>query len=145
MRVLSIILVSGFLLAGCVGADRAEVPAVTPAPVQIEKIVIRSDRDGDGIFDLDDIVQGARFDVANKSNYKDAYYSGGYPPEDEGVCTDVIWRAFKNAGYDLKSMMDQDIGEMKKNIRELPENRIEISILEGCPIILCFLKGLEPF
>lgn len=25
------------------------------------------------------------------------------------MCTDVIWRAFKHAGYDLKAMMDKDI------------------------------------
>lgn len=29
-----------------------------------------------------------------------------------GVCSDVVWRAFKNAGYDLKDMVDSDI---KKN------------------------------
>lgn len=26
-----------------------------------------------------------------------------------GVCTDVIWRAFRHAGYDLKAMVDADI------------------------------------
>ena len=25
-----------------------------------------------------------------------------YPPENEGVCTDVIWRALKNAGVFIK-------------------------------------------
>jgi len=70
-----------------------------------------SDKDGDGIYDLDDIVQGARMDLEAKPFYKDAYYAGGYPPENEGVCTDVIWRALKNAGYDLKGMMDRDIEE----------------------------------
>ena len=34
---------------------------------------------------------------------------GGYPPDNEGVCTDVIWRAFKNAGYSLKDLVDEDI------------------------------------
>jgi hypothetical protein len=75
----------------------------------VEKIVLDSDKDGDGIYDLDDIVQGARKDLEAKPAYKDAYYAGGYPPENEGVCTDVIWRALQNAGYDLKGMMDQDI------------------------------------
>ena len=36
------------------------------------------------------------------------------PPDTEGVCTDVIWRAFKNAGYSLKDMVDEDI---KNNFR----------------------------
>jgi uncharacterized protein YijF (DUF1287 family) len=77
--------------------------------VEVEKIVVDSDKDGDGILDLDDIVEGARKDVANKPKYKSAYYDGGYPPDNEGVCTDVIWRAFKNTGYNLKDMVDKDI------------------------------------
>jgi len=100
------------LIAGCNHApEQVEISSPAPTPIEIEKIVINSDKDGDGILDLDDIVEGARGDVANKSKYKDAYYSGGYPPEDEGVCTDLIWRAFQNAGYDLKTMMDIDIKE----------------------------------
>lgn len=77
----------------------------------VEKVVPDSDKDGDGIYDLDDIVQGARKDLEAKPLYKDAYYAGGYPPDNEGVCTDVIWRALQNAGYDLKGMMDRDIQE----------------------------------
>ena len=48
---------------------------------------------------------------------RDSYYAGGYPPEDEGVCTDVIWRAFARAGYSLKDLVDADIAE---NIGEYP-------------------------
>lgn len=77
----------------------------------VEKAVLEIDKDGDGIYDLDDIVQGARKDLEAKPLYKDAYYAGGYPPDNEGVCTDVIWRALQNAGYDLKGMMDGDILE----------------------------------
>lgn len=84
---------------------------------EVEKIVAAVDKDTDGIYDADDIVQGARKEVANQPRYRDAYYSGGYPPENEGVCTDVVWRALKNAGYDLKAMMDQDIAQ---NISHYP-------------------------
>ena len=77
----------------------------------VEKVVLDNDKDVDGIYDLDDIVQGARKDLEAKPFYKDAYYAGGYPPENEGVCTDVIWLALRNAGYDLKGMMDRDIEE----------------------------------
>ena len=77
-------------------------------PVYIEKIVTAHS---------DVIIEGARLDVANKSRYKDAYYQGGYPPEDEGVCTDLVWRAFKNAGIDLKSLIDSDI---KANVSKFP-------------------------
>ncbi len=85
--------------------------------LEVEKIDFPSDRDGDGINDLDDIVEGARKDAENKPRYRSRYYSGGYPPENEGVCTDVIWRALLNAGYNLKEMMDEDI---RKNPQDYP-------------------------
>lgn len=75
------------------------------------------DYDNDGIDDYTDIMLGARKDAENHPTYKNAYYSGGYPPDDEGVCTDVIWRAFKNAGYNLKDLIDEDI---KNNVEEYP-------------------------
>jgi len=77
--------------------------------VVIDKLDTGVDKDKDGISDLEDIVQGARKEVRNKTKYKDVYHAGGYPPDDEGVCTDVIWRALKNAGYDLKASIDKDI------------------------------------
>lgn len=61
------------------------------------------------------IIEGARKEVENKTRYKSKYYQGGYPPLNEGVCTDLVWRALKNAGYDLKFKMDQDI---KNNLVE---------------------------
>lgn len=75
--------------------------------------VIYSDRDENqnGIDDYTDILLGAKEDAKNRPTYKNAYYAGGYPPEGEGVCTDVIWRAFKHAGYTLKDMVDADIKE----------------------------------
>ena len=77
----------------------------------IEVIKSNSDYDEDGIDDYTDILEGAKIDAENKPKYKDGYYSGGYPPEDEGVCSDVIWRSLKNAGYSLKDMIDKDIKE----------------------------------
>jgi hypothetical protein len=77
--------------------------------INIERITSTTDKDQDGLNDTDDILEGARIDIRNKPKYKDAYYSDGYPPDNEGVCTDVVWRAFKNAGYMLKDMIDEDI------------------------------------
>jgi len=76
-----------------------------------------TDFDNDGIDDYMDIMLGARIDAENRPTYKSAYYSGGYPPDNEGVCTDVVWRAFKNAGYNLKDLIDLDI---KNNVNEYP-------------------------
>lgn len=85
--------------------------------LNIPKIEINHDEDGDGILDLDDILEGARKDMKNKPIYRSVYYAGGYPPDNEGVCTDVVWRALQNAGYNLKDMMDKDIRE---NISDYP-------------------------
>lgn len=77
----------------------------------IETVISNTDYDNDGIDDYTDILQGAKIEAENKPTYKSAYYGGGYPPDNESVCTDVIWRALKNAGYTLKDMVDKDIKE----------------------------------
>lgn len=67
------------------------------------------DFDEDGVDDYTDIMLGARLDAENHPKYNGAYVDGGYPSDDIGVCSDVVWRAFKNAGYCLKDMVDLDI------------------------------------
>ena len=59
--------------------------------------------------DWHDMVRGARDYVATRPRYRSAYFAGGYPDDGTGVCTDVIWQAFRAAGYDLKAMVDADI------------------------------------
>lgn len=83
----------------------------------IETIISSTDYDNDGIDDYSDILQGAKIDAEKKTKYKSAYYAGGYPPDTEGVCTDMVWRALKNAGYLLKDMVDEEI---KNNVDEYP-------------------------
>lgn len=95
--------------------------------LNIEKIGSENDLDSDGINDSDDILQGARIEILNKPKYKSAYYKGGYPPENEGVCTDVIWRALKNAGFNLKENIDKDINENKDDYSrvDMPDPNID--------------------
>lgn len=70
------------------------------------------DFNGNGADDYTDILLGARSDAENNPKYDDRYYgNGGYPPDDIGVCTDTVWRAFKGAGYCLRDMVDNDIKE----------------------------------
>ncbi len=67
-------------------------------------------------------------DAENKPVYDGSYHAGGYPPEDIGVCTDVVWRAFKHAGYNLKEMVDQDIQrntELYPRVGGRPEPNID--------------------
>ncbi len=83
--------------------------AWTEEPLVLPRVLSGHDEDGDGKDDLDDLVIGARAEALNRTVYQDGYYAGGHPPDGVGVCTDVIWRAFEEAGYDLKSMVDADI------------------------------------
>ena len=75
----------------------------------ITEIKSSVDFNGNGIDDYSDIVLGARKDAENHPKYDGRYFDGGFPPDNIGVCTDVVWRAFKNAGYDLREMVDLDI------------------------------------
>lgn len=83
----------------------------------IEVVKSQSDFDGDGIDDYTDILLGARRDAENHPTYDGKYIDGGYPPDYIGVCSDVVWRAFKNAGYSLKDMVDADIAN---NVKDYP-------------------------
>lgn len=96
--------------------------------VIIDKAVCEGDLDFDGISDMDDIVQGARQEIFNRTKYKSTYYETAYPPQDEGVCTDVVWRALKNCGYNLKENMDRDIREATADYSEgvvIPDSNID--------------------
>lgn len=83
----------------------------------IEIIKSNNDTNDNGIDDYTDILNGAKKDAERHPVYKSVYYAGGYPPDSEGVCTDTVWRAFKNAGIILKDIVDEDI---KNNIELYP-------------------------
>ena len=67
------------------------------------------DYNHDGVDDYTAMVRGAHQEARRHPHYDSGYYQGGYPPDDRGACTDEIWRAFRQAGYDLKAMVDADI------------------------------------
>ncbi len=67
------------------------------------------DKDGDGIDDQSDLLQGALDYIATKPKYKSKYYDTGYPNDEYGVCTDVVGAAMNAAGYDLQALVNQDI------------------------------------
>ncbi|WP_260471812.1 DUF1287 domain-containing protein [Bacillus sp. HMF5848] len=75
------------------------------------------DSNNNGVADPIDIVVAARQEVKQRTKYESNYYAGGYPPENEGVCTDVIWRGLLGADIYLKDLMDEDI---KQNINVYP-------------------------
>ena len=73
-----------------------------------------NDADGDGLDDYTDLMLAARRYVRTRPEYVSTYFRGGYPPEGQGVCTDVIWRAMEASGYDFKAMIDADIAKNPK-------------------------------
>ena len=75
----------------------------------IPQVHSMTDKDGDGIDDQADILQSALDYIAAKPKYKSKYYQTGYPDDGYGVCTDVTANALKNAGYDLMTLMQEDI------------------------------------
>ncbi len=103
--ILGVALVAAAVAAGCAWwfSPSAEVAA------RYERVASPVDYDDDGVDDYADILSGARADAEARPAYDGGYYEGGYPPADRGACTDVVWRAFAEAGYDLKAMVDADI------------------------------------
>lgn len=71
------------------------------------------DKDNDGIDDYQDILDGAKKFIKDEPKYKSKYYEGGYPTDEYRVCTDIVWYSLKNAGYDFKSLIDEDIKNNK--------------------------------
>ncbi len=69
------------------------------------------------------ILLGARREVHNATRYDASYvamsYPGGDVSPDYGACTDVVVRAFRNAGIDLQQLIHKD---MQDNFNIYPQN-----------------------
>lgn len=67
------------------------------------------------------IVEGARQQLPWNTAYTPGYFKikfpGGDLPKSSGVCTDVIVRALRHAGYDLQLLINRD---MKSNWKMYP-------------------------
>jgi len=118
------------------------IPSKTYTLRELGYSIVKSqrDKDKDGIDDYTDIMLGSREYVMAKPKYKSGYYKDGYPPKGEGVCTDVIWYAFKKAGYNLKYMVDEDIRNNVKEyyrIEAYPDSNIDF---RRVPNLLVFFR-----
>jgi uncharacterized protein YijF (DUF1287 family) len=93
-------------LAARVSDSVAPFPVLWGAPPKHE------DRDGDGIVNTLDVLLGAKKLCENKaayvSNYRQLAYPNGDVPRTEGVCTDTLVRALRNAGWDMQSGVHED-------------------------------------
>jgi uncharacterized protein YijF (DUF1287 family) len=96
--------------------------------VDMDNIGITSDRDNDGINDQKDILLGAKkqVDIGAKNIFiqgsgESNYYNGGDPPPEIAICTDIIARAFREAGFNLRDLVNEDI---VKNFNSYPLRQI---------------------
>lgn len=90
----------------------------------IETYISSVDKDNDGIDDQTDILNNVITYIAKKPKYKSKYYETGYPDDEYGVCTDVVANGLKDAGYDLKELVNEDIinNKEKYNIEVIDKN-----------------------
>lgn len=90
----------------------------------IETYISSVDKDNDGIDDQTDILNNVRTYIAKNPKYKSKYYETGYPDDEYGVCTDVVANGLKDAEYDLKELVNEDIinNKEKYNIEVIDKN-----------------------
>jgi uncharacterized protein len=100
------------------GLPESELAELRKAAGDHPRIVIGApahdeDLDGDGIVDRLDILLGAKKLLHNHARYVEHYieiaYPGGDVPRTEGVCSDTVIRALRNAGIDLQKEVHEDI------------------------------------
>ncbi len=93
--------------------DREELAPLLTSSNLRERAGKSSDIDKDGIPDTLDLLVGAMKTVENAANYGGGYrridFPGGDIPREDGVCTDVVVRAVRNAGLDIQAELQRDI------------------------------------
>ena len=113
--ILLLLAADGVIVWNCrfyfIGTSSDPVRAKENEDFEIEDFHSSVDKDGDGIDDQTDILQGARDYISTNPVYKSKYYSTGYPDDQYGVCTDVVANAMKSAGYDIMELVNADILE----------------------------------
>ena len=84
--------------------------------IDMDSLGITTDADNDGINDQEDILLGAKKQLIDPARNiflegggEPNYYAGGDPPSDLAISTDIIARAFLEAGFILKELVDEDI------------------------------------
>jgi uncharacterized protein YijF (DUF1287 family) len=97
--------------------DRDELaPLLAASPIYTFETRVElppGDADDDGIPDALDVQIGAEKAALNADHYDGRYQRIDYPdgdvPRAIGVCSDVVIRALRNAGYDLQREVHEDI------------------------------------
>ncbi len=62
--------------------------------------------------------------MVTKYDRSNGYYAGGNPPENSGVCSDVVIRALGDNGYDLQEKIFDDIKKFPAEYSDTPDKNI---------------------
>jgi uncharacterized protein YijF (DUF1287 family) len=104
---------TSWLLVGETPVGLAEAPIGDGLPRAHARTLEGCDADKDGIPDPVDILIGGKKTVLDAAPYTGGYVGIPYPngdvPRNTGVCSDVIVRALRNAGFDLQKLVHEDI------------------------------------
>ena len=102
----------------------------------IPRYVSKNDQDQDQIDDQTDILNNAKNYIAKKPIYESKYYATGYPDDNYGVCTDVVAFALKNAGYDLRELVNNLKVYFKNTALALSLDPKDIEAWQGGDIVI---------
>ena len=96
--------------------------------IDLDNLPVKTDKNRNSSNDSKDIVIGAKkqLEIGSKNIFIEGsgesnYYKGGDPPQDWAICTDIVARSFKEAGYDLREIINEDISE---NFDEYPLRKL---------------------
>lgn len=109
----------------------------TNADFGIETVTSSNDKDGDGIDDQTDFLQGVKKYIETKPKYKSVYYATGYSDNEYGVCTDVVVNGYLYSGYDIMSMVNEDILQNPEDYDiEQPDKNIDFRRVRNLNVYL---------
>jgi uncharacterized protein YijF (DUF1287 family) len=123
---------------GCVAMRDDDILELLPLVRAGTRVTVRGaddapplhDADADGIPDAVDVLLGARKTALDAAPYVERYrhipYPSGDVPRGEGVCSDVIVRALRNAGIDLQREIHEDAGRTPRAYPAIAERNPHI-------------------
>ena len=88
------------------------------------------------------VLQKALAYTENRPVYQSRYYAGGYPDDKYGTCVDVVGIALRDAGYDLREKVNEDVRAHPERY-EIEEPDIDIDFRRVRNLIVFFEKNAE--
>ncbi|MDD3520638.1 MAG: DUF1287 domain-containing protein [Actinomycetota bacterium] len=117
--------------------------------IELDEIDVKADYNRNGNNDAKDIVLGAKkqLEIKAKNIFIEGsgqpnYYKDGDPPSEWALNTDIIARAFKEAGYDLRLLINEDI---QANFEQYPLQKLWNQRVADIDIDYRRIQNMEKF